>query len=168
METDAFNSKIVPMRDGLLARARQLTGGDDDSAEDLVQEVMLRLWSVRDTLDRHTNHRALALVILHNKATDRWRRLRTERACTGGKPPGEIAAAESCRAGSADEMELIGMIVAGLPPLQSRIFRMKEIEGYESDEIMKITGCSPESLRQNLSRARRRIREEYIRLPTSG
>ncbi len=45
--------------------------------------------------------------------------------------------------------------------------RMKEMEGYEADEIMAITGCTSESLRQNLSRARRRIREEFIRITTS-
>ncbi|WP_286375296.1 hypothetical protein [Xylanibacter rodentium] len=44
---------------------------------------------------------------------------------------------------------------------------MKEMEGYEADEIMAITGCTSESLRQNLSRARRRIREEFIRITTS-
>ena len=43
MELDTFNRKIVPMRMRLIGRARQLTG-DDDSAEDLVQEVMLKLW----------------------------------------------------------------------------------------------------------------------------
>ncbi|MBQ7869346.1 MAG: sigma-70 family RNA polymerase sigma factor [Prevotella sp.] len=65
-----------------------------------------------------------------------------------------------------DDIRLIERIVNALPPLQSRIFRMKEMEGYEADEIMAITGCTPESLRQNLSRARRRIREEFLRITT--
>lgn len=51
-----------------------------------------------------------------------------------------------------------------LPPLQAQILRMKEIEGYDKEEIIKITGCTPESLRQNLSRARRRIKEEFMRI----
>lgn len=45
-------------------------------------------------------------------------------------------------------MELIDLIVGYLPPLQQQIFRMKEIEGYEKEEIMLVTGCSNESLRQ--------------------
>lgn len=164
MKSDTFNRKIVPMRMRLIGRARQLTG-DDDSAEDLVQEVMLRLWDMRDELDRHTNHEALAMTILRNMATDRWRRQKLRR--------GDLATAEVCgtssgeeRTEAVDDIRLIERIVNALPPLQSRIFRMKEMEGYEADEIMAITGCTPESLRQNLSRARRRIREEFLRLTT--
>ena len=55
-------------------------------------------------------------------------------------------------------------IVDTLPALQRMIFRMKEIEGYDAGEIMQITGCSAENLRKNLSRARMRIREEFVRL----
>ncbi len=164
MKLETFNREIVPMRMRLMVRARQLTG-DDDSAEDLVQEVLLKLWSMREGLDRHTNHEALAMTILRNMATDRWRRQKLGR--------GDIQSAEACgtsseeeRAEAADDIRLIERIVNALPPLQSRIFRMKEMEGYEAAEIMAITGCTPESLRQNLSRARRRIREEFLRMTT--
>lgn len=160
MNIETFNSSIVPMRGRLLARARSLAG-DDDSAEDLVQEVMLKLWSMRDSLGSHANPEALAMAILRNKATDLWRRRKTERSHTG------VAAAEPADDNTvehADEMKLLQAIVDSLPPLQARIFRMKDIEGYESSEIISITGCSPDSLRQCLSRARRKIREEFVRL----
>ena len=62
------------------------------------------------------------------------------------------------------DWELIQWIVEHLPPLQRRIFRMKDIEGYETEEIEQLTGCSVDSIRKNLSRARRKIREDYIRL----
>ena len=57
------------MRDELKGLARKLTG-DDYSAEDLVQEVMLKLWSMRATLDRYENKRALAMTMLRNKYSD--------------------------------------------------------------------------------------------------
>ena len=61
-------------------------------------------------------------------------------------------------------MEVIEFIIDNLPPLQQKIFRMKEIEGYEKEEIMLLTGCTDESLRQNLSRARKKIREQFIKM----
>ena len=73
-------------------------------------------------------------------------------------------AVEDLRAERNDEMRLIGRIVESLPHLQQQIFRMKEIEGYESEEIMQILGCSADNLRKNLSRARLRIRDTYIRI----
>ena len=63
-----------------------------------------------------------------------------------------------------DELELISIIVGQLPPLQQQVFRMKEVEGYAKEEIMLVTGCTDESLRQNLSRARRKIKELFIKL----
>lgn len=80
MKPEEFNRIIIPMRDELKGLARKLTG-DDYSAEDLVQEVMLKLWSMRATLDRYENKRALAMTMLRNKYSDQWRQTgwKTER-----------------------------------------------------------------------------------------
>ena len=49
-----------------------------------------------------------------------------------------------------------------LPPLQQRVLQMKDMEGYETAEIAEITGITPEAVRNNLSRARKRMRKLYI------
>lgn len=46
MTAEEFNHIIVPMRDDLKRQARNMTG-DDSRAEDLVQEVLLKMWSMR-------------------------------------------------------------------------------------------------------------------------
>lgn len=148
------------MRDELKGLARKLTG-DDYSAEDLVQEVMLKLWSMRYELDRYDNKRALAMTMLRNKFSDQWRHDRLE---SGKTLTAELASDDWHRDEARDEAGLIRIIVEHLPELQRQIFKMKEIEGYESSEIIKITGCTAESLRQNLSRARRKIREDFIKI----
>ena len=157
MDLETFNHKIIPMRQMLLTRARQLLGNDSD-AEDLVQETMLKLWYIRDQLDSHSCLEALATTILRNKAHDLWRRRREQTGLT------RDAGAESGSIEARSDMELIEEIIERLPPLQRDILRMKEIDGYEAEEIIAITGCSSTALRQNLSRARRKIREEFIRL----
>lgn len=148
------------MRDGLKRLARRMTG-DDDNAEDLVQEVMLKLWSMRQSLDRYDNKKALAATILRNKFNDQWRHGKLE---NGKEVTEHECGSEQSRIEHIDEISLVRTIVERLPPLQRQIFRMKEIEGYDNTEIVSITGCSPESLRQNLSRARRKIREDFTRL----
>lgn len=157
MKTVKFNSMMTPLRQRLLCKARQLSG-DDDVAEDLVQETLISLWQMRQELDRHPNVEALALTIVRNKWTDYWRR---EQRMQNGDFRIERQTAST---DAHDDMELIRLIVGSLPPLQQQIFRLKEMEGYEKEEICQITGCSAESLRQNLSRARRRIRELFIKL----
>lgn len=160
MNLKEFTSSIVPMRKELLVQARRLNR-DDDCAEDLVQEVMLKLWSMHDTLDRHPNVKALAMTMLRNKFNDQWRHRQLERGHATNED--ELATMMN-PAEINDEIELIRYIIDHLPPLQRQIMTMKEIEGYEAEEIIDITGCSADGLRQNLSRARRRIQQEYIKL----
>ena len=145
---------MMPLRPKLLVQAQNLAG-NDDTAEDLVQETMLRLWEMRQQLKAHPNIEALAMTILRNKQTDYWRRRQKEQRLEHEDiPTDEIH----------DELELISIIVGQLPPLQQQVFRMKEVEGYAKEEIMLVTGCTDESLRQNLSRARRKIKELFIKL----
>ena len=159
MNLKDFTEKVVPLREELLIQAQRLSRSDD-SAEDLVQEVMLRLWNMHDSLENHQNVKALALTILRNKYTDQWRHRQLE----SGKESCYEASTNDNAAEMNDEMAIINMIIKHLPPLQQQIMTMKEIEGYEAEEIIKITGCTADSLRQNLSRARRRIQQEYIRM----
>ena len=159
MNLKDFTEKVVPLREELLIQAQRLSR-NDDSAEDLVQEVMLRLWNMHDSLENHQNVKALALTILRNKYTDQWRHRQLE----SGKESCYEASTNDNAAEMNDEMAIIRTIIKHLPPLQQQIMTMKEIEGYEAEEIIKITGCTADSLRQNLSRARRRIQQEYIRM----
>lgn len=159
MNLKDFTEKVVPLREELLIQAQRLSR-NDDSAEDLVQEVMLKLWNMHDSLENHQNVKALALTILRNKYTDQWRHRQLE----SGKESSYEASTNDNAAEMNDEMAIISTIIKHLPPLQQQIMTMKEIEGYEAEEIIKIIGCTADSLRQNLSRARRRIQEEYIRM----
>ena len=158
MDITTFNDNIAPMRQMLMNKARSMTN-DESLAEDMVQETMLKLWSIRSELTKHPNTAALAVTILRNKMYDHQRK-RREYAINERSPE---HGTEDNRAEANSDIELIKRIADSLPTLQREIFRMKEIEGYEAEEIIAITGCSPEALRQNLSRARRKIREEFVK-----
>lgn len=154
MRTEEFNHIILPMRSDLKTYALRLTESDDN-AEDLVQEVMLRLWDMRQNIQAEDNLKALAITIMRNKFYDQCRH--EERNFTTDKIM-EVPI-EDRRAEQRDEVNLIRQIVSQLPPLQQQIFRMKEIEGYTA-----ITGCTADNLRKNLSRARLKIRETYMNI----
>jgi putative RNA polymerase ECF-type sigma factor len=55
-------------------------------------------------------------------------------------------------------------LIAQLPALQQTIIRMKDVEGYELAEIAEITATPVENVRVNLSRARKKIREQFLQL----
>ena len=163
MKPSEFNHIILPMRNELLGYALSVTGSADN-AEDLVQEVMLRLWNMRSRLDSGDKLKSLAMTMTRNLFLDQKR----HESHTAAMPKNIDIAVDDRRAELRDEAKLISKIVDQLPPLQQQIFRMKEIEGYTADEIMQITGCTADNLRRNLSRARMKIRETYIKIMMKG
>lgn len=61
MKPSEFNHIILPMRDELLGYALSVTRSEDN-AEDLVQEVMLRLWDMRERLSSEGRLKSLAMI----------------------------------------------------------------------------------------------------------
>lgn len=163
MKPSEFNHIILPMRDELLGYALSVTRSEDN-AEDLVQEVMLRLWDMRERLSSEGRLKSLAMTMVRNMFLDQQR----HESYLAAMPDKIDIAVDDRRAELRDETRIIRDIIAQLPPLQQQIFRMKEIEGYTADEIMQITGCSADNLRRNLSRARTKIRETYIKIMMKG
>ena len=163
MKPCEFNHIILPMRDELLGYALSVTRSEDN-AEDLVQEVMLRLWDMRERLSSEGRLKSLAMTMARNLYLDQQR----HESYSAAMPDKIDIAVDDRRAELRDETRIIRDIVAQLPPLQQQIFRMKEIEGYTAEEIMQIMGCSADNLRRNLSRARTKIRETYIKIMMKG
>jgi RNA polymerase sigma factor, sigma-70 family len=163
MNLEQFKISVVPLRAKLLNCARRMTDGNADT-EDVVQEAFLKLWYMREKLDEYQSVEALAMTMVKNLCLDRWRTL---------KPQGvelekvmlnsEIANPEQ-ELEQQDNIKLIREIIESLPPVQQTIIRMKDIEGYEMDEIAMITGTGVEAVRSNLSRARKKVRDTFLLL----
>lgn len=158
MKPEELSHLIASLRPKLLAQARRLST-DDSQAEDLVQDTLLQLWAMRSELPSHPNPEALAQTILRHKWNDHWRRQKTEQRILSEKQRTETATTEP-----SDDRQLLELMVSELPPVQQQVFRMKEMEGYEKDEVMQATGLSDDSVRQNLSRARHKLRLRFLQL----
>ena len=165
MKTDLFKNEIMPIRDKLFMTAYRMLE-DRDDAEDAVQETLIRLWNLRDNLEKYNSLTALAITVIKNHCIDKIRlRDRNEpiedelyRRAGPDNPYLQLERKNS--------EEVLKAIIEGLPALQKAIIKMKDIEEYELSEIAEITGTNVEAVRVNLSRARKKVREEYLRLTT--
>lgn len=162
MELKEFKITVLPLRGKLLNYARKMTE-DTEDAEDAVQEVLIKLWSKRQELEQYRSIEAFAMTLTHNICIDMWRSKRN-----GNLPLDNVQAASPAGTPERllemkDEMRLMHEIIDSLPRLQRIILRMKDIEEYETEEIAEITGCGPEAIRSNLSRARKKVRDIYLR-----
>jgi len=163
MNAKQFKQEVVPLRGTIMPVAKKMLENEKD-AEDLTQEVFLKLWSIRDTLHRYDSIPALAVTMIKNLCIDRLRIRDREVALEQQDNLRIIQDNPYLQLERTNTEQLLKKIINNLPPLQKAIITMKDIEEYEVDEIAGITGTQPEIVRVYLSRARKKVREEYIRL----
>lgn len=163
MELETFKIAVLPLRDKLVNFSLKLVQEKAD-AEDIVQEAFLKLWYIREKLDGYHSVEALAIQVTRNLALDKLRARRPE------GPDVESLSLDSGYRSPAEQLEQqdaaarIRQLIGRLPMLQQTIIRMKDVEGYELSEIAEITGTQVEAVRVNLSRARKKIREQFLQL----
>lgn len=162
MELEKFKITVVPLREKLINYSLKLTK-DRADAEDIVQEAFLRLWYMRNKLDSYRNIDALAVQVVKNLCIDALRAKKTNAGeeVLSGKTGGinlELQIEQQ------DAVAQIRLIIETLPSLQQTIIRMKDVEGYELNEIAQITASNIEAVRVNLSRARKKVREQFFKL----
>ena len=163
MNVQQFKQEVVPLRENLLHVAKKMLENEND-AKDSVQEVFLKLWYLRDTLHRYDSIPAFAVTMIKNLCIDRLRVRGREVALERDVELKTTQDNPYLRLERLNTEQLLKKIINSLPPLQKAIITMKDIDEYEVEEIAEITGTQPEAIRVNLSRARKKVREEYIRL----
>lgn len=158
MNIDDFNKQVLPVKNKLYRIALRYLANQED-AEDVVQETFLRLWKRKEKLQELKSIEAFAVTITKNLCLDK---LRTKKF-DGGEVEDYMLKTDRdphSRAEVNDIVELIKKIVETLPQQQKLIIQLRDIEGYSNEEAAKLLEMNVVTLRVNLSRARKRIREE--------
>lgn len=151
---EEFVREAERIRPRLLAGASRFLH-DAGEAEDVVQDVLLRLWTLRDELTLPME--PLACVLVRNFSIDllRRRRRRAALADAGGSEAVEEAVAHG-------QIERLMTAVNSLPSMQQLILRLRHVEGMDYSEIAKLTGSREEAVRKALSRARKAVKDKYM------
>jgi RNA polymerase sigma-70 factor (ECF subfamily) len=164
MEREIFIRKVLPLRPRLVACARRMTNSVDE-AEDIAQEALLKLWSMKGELPKYRSIAALSVQITKNLCINAIK-AKQRRAPSGGSncPEAIDEASPDVLLEDKDEETRLSEIIARLPGLQRMALRMKHVEGMEVNEIAACAGMSPEAVRMNLSRARKKVKDLFFKL----
>ena len=139
---------------------------DDVEAEDIVQEVFERVWRSRDTILSSSYPRAYVCRMAHNLAIDHQRiRQRSQSFALDERIAGDNGDSDS---NTKDIAELTRYLIQQLPERQRLTIHMRDVEGYELEEIANILESDEASVRVNLSRARKSIREQLTKMINYG
>lgn len=152
MKKDILTTAFLDIR-GKLHRIAMRLLHDEEDAMDAMQDTFEKLWS-RDEVESDDEARNKLIRVLHNTCIDKIRGRHTV--------PLESDSSFSDLGYEVpyDEMtEYEHLILTGLTEKQKQIFMMVTHECMEYDCIASTLDMTVEAVRMNMSRARKRIRE---------
>jgi RNA polymerase sigma-70 factor (ECF subfamily) len=142
-----------------LARHIRRIVRDDDTAQDLLQETMLRAWKALTRLAPGSNERAWLYRIATNTSLNHQRSRARERAALS-RHAAELAATGDPDGGRRDDADQAGLWaeVARLPERQRLALSLRVADALDYEEIAKRIGGTAAAARANVYQATRRLR----------
>ena len=157
MKTDNLTSAFLALRDKLHRSALGFLKNDED-ARDALQDTYFNLWK-DGTVETETEARNKLFAVLRNICIDRLRKLQmlpledsyVDRLETNPNTYEDIRKYES-------------LLITGLTDIQRQIYCYVVHDAMEYEEIAETLNMSVEAVRMNMSRARKKIRDNYNHL----
>jgi RNA polymerase sigma-70 factor (ECF subfamily) len=160
MDKTAFEQQARTWRQKALSVSMSYGAGRDE-AEDIAQDVMLRLWQMHDELERYDSIEALAALMARHLLINHQRRRRPEML--------EEAKIVSVTTSPHEQLEMkeddkwLTKRLEQLPTTQRTLLYMRQVERHTHEEIAQLLGIETTSVSTLLARARRTLLEEIKR-----
>ena len=162
MTIEKFKIEVLPIKNKLYRLAKRLLVSKEE-AEDTVQEVFLRLWSKKENLDEIRSIEGFAMVITKNLCFDKLKSKRRNTEEISDTKMNVVQKTPYNEMEMTDSINRINKIIKQLPDQQKIIIHLRDVEGYEFEEIAEVTGLTVNTIRVNLSRARKKVRETVLK-----
>jgi len=160
MKSSEFKLLVMPYSARLFRMAFRLMGNREE-AEDMVQEVYVKLWGMRNELSKYNSIEALAIRITRNLCLDQLRRRKVKQDALKAERMKEASFSESPARDleKKEEAEMIHTLIAALPEPQRSLVHLRHLEGKEYEEISEMVNMNVNAIRVSISRARKQMRE---------
>ena len=164
MEIKAFKKELIPIKDKLYRLAKTMLQNNED-AEDAVQEIYMKLWKNNEIIEDLKSPEAYAMKVMKNLCLDRLKSKKNRHMVEIKEHQIEKENFTPFSKVSFDNLkELMLKLFSTLPEQQRLIIHMRDIEHYSYEEIEEVTGMNVNSIRVNLSRARKSVRGNYLKI----
>ena len=161
MDAREFKQRFLPHHRLLYRVAYQLTGNAQD-AEDLLQDLYLKLWQKRDDLPDEAMKEAYLVTTIRNLFIDQ-RRLKHLDASAELKnedePPDERSLDRQINA--KDEAQQMEGLIDQLPERDAKIIQMHLMEDRSYEEIERDTGLSQGNIRIIVMRTKKKLKQQF-------
>ena len=139
---------------------------DDASAEDIVQDVMLKVW--RDEKGKVENLAAYCYTMARNLALNRLVLKDNRSKELEGAYEQEVQEQPLENIIRTEKMKLLYRMIDGLPGLQRDVVQLRDMEGLSYRDIAKTLQVTEEQVKVNLFRARKKIKTWILNMENYG
>ncbi|MEJ8804423.1 RNA polymerase sigma factor [Pontibacter sp. H249] len=164
MDLLEFKQKVLPAKHKLYRLASFLLQNREE-AEDVLQDVFLKLWTNKEKLNACNSIEAFAMRVTKNLCLDRLKAKKSKlmvdvadvELSSGAETPYQHYELT-------DSVSKVQDLLALLPEQQRLILHLRDVEGYTFEEMEQITNLTVNNMRVILSRARKSVRDGYLKL----
>lgn len=166
---ESFEILLAPHVEHLYRLAFRFTRSTP-AAEDLVQDVLVKVYRMRAEVAKLAQPRAWLARVLYHEYVDRWRREKLAPINLSELEPEDVAGVDAEAAtgwGAEPEHEALGIqlrerLVAAIATLnedQRAVILFHDVEGYTLEELSVVLSQPIGTLKSRIHRARARLRE---------
>lgn len=168
MQIQEFTSKILPLKNKLYRFAWYYLK-DKEEAADVIQEVMIKVWHRRENWHMYKSLEAWCMTITRNMCLDKLRANKHQTQDVesvmyilghNDSPDKEVQGNET--------FALIRRLLDMLPDKQKEAVVLRDIEGYSYEEIADIMQIELSSVKINIHRGRKFLKEHLININAYG
>lgn len=152
LRSDAFLTQAMAACGDAVYRLALCRLGSRADAEDVFQEVFLRLLRDTTAFEDEEHLKAWLLRVTANRCSDL-------RRTAWFRHTAPLEALPDAAAPEREDYTALWQAVAALPARLRVPVYLHYVEGYGTEEIAQITGCRPASVRTRLHRARKQLKQ---------
>lgn len=160
MSLEKFLAEVVPVRQKLYRFAYRLLDNEED-AEDITQDALLKVWDMRERMYELQNMEAWCMRVTRNLALDKIRARQYRRAEDLDQVQEWPAARQHNPHDAAelnDVMKEVHKAIHALPEKYRTVLQLRDIDGLSYQEIAYVLELQLSEVKVNLQRARKTIR----------
>jgi len=160
MTNREFTDVIEEIKDKMYRLALRIVGNPEE-AEDVVQEVIIKVWDKKEHFSSIENKAGWCMTLTRNQSIDKTRSKHRRTNDIGdytnlsSKTPTPAAILETD-----DLLTKVKQLYNQLPEIQRTVLHLRDIEEYSYDEISKITGFTSNQVKINIYRGRQALKHQ--------
>jgi RNA polymerase sigma factor (sigma-70 family) len=163
MSNETMKALDLPFKDKLYRFALNIVGNTFD-AEDIMQELMIKIWNRMEQFNEIENKEAWCMTVTRNMAIDKTRNRKVH--VQDISEYHHLKDADETPDKKMEIDERFGTIMAlvnQLPEKQKMIIHLRDVEGYSYQEIADMTETTLDFVKVSLHRARKTLKEQLLK-----